>query len=185
VQEATRIGGDLLRSAAKDQALDAEKTAGITKLLNRANSLAGINAALELAKSDSRIAAAPGDFDCDPDLLNVLNGVIHLPTQTLRPHDPATRLSRQCPVPYEKSASAPVWDRVLTEVSCNDQDWIDYLQRAMGYTLSGHVVEEIMFFSAGFRSQRKKRSSQRAAANHGHVCDRHPCQCAGGLESRR
>lgn len=148
VEQAKGLGAHLLREAA-GETLDTDKTTRVTKLVNRAMSSAGINAAMQLVESDPRIAASPTEFDRDPDILNVQNGVLHLPSLQLRPHDPAFRLSRQCPVPYEPSAIAPQWGHFLAAVSRNDPDWIDYLQRACGYTLSGSVVEELLFFLLG------------------------------------
>lgn len=142
VEDAKRLGPRLLANPTKD----VDK---VMALVRRANFAAGINAALTLAQSDPRIAVTHEDFDKDPELLNVANGVVHLPTGELRPHDAALRMARQCPIAYDPKARRPVFDRFMREISNGDEDWIDYLQRVMGYTLSAHVREEKLFFFLG------------------------------------
>jgi putative DNA primase/helicase len=154
-EEAKKLGIQLLRDHASAGKLDSDKAARMLKLVERAMSSAGISAALTMCETDPRISARPGEFDTDPDLLNVANGVLHLPTGELRPHDPALRLSRQCPVAYDCGAIAPRFHQFLREVSCNDDEWIDFLARATGYTLCGHVREEVMMFALGFGANGK------------------------------
>ena len=54
-------------------------------------------AALQVARSDRRVAARPEDFDQDPYLLNVLNGTLDLRSGELRRHDPADLIDQACP----------------------------------------------------------------------------------------
>lgn len=49
-------------------------------------------------------------------LLNVANGMLDLPTMTLKPHDPVYLSSAQIPIPWDPDAKAPVYERWLTEV---------------------------------------------------------------------
>ncbi|MFV8582128.1 DNA primase family protein [Ralstonia pseudosolanacearum] len=143
------IGPAILKEALGSTASDPDAAGRMIRLAKRAMSAAGVSAALQLARSDRRLAARPADFDQDPDLLNVANGVIHLPSGELRPHSPDMRMVRQSPVEYKPDAQAPQWLRFLDEISCHDADWIDYLRRALAYTLSGRVNEEMLFFMLG------------------------------------
>lgn len=148
-EEAKAIGPEMLRATPQDS----DKMAAHMKAVYRAMSAQGIAAALKLTESDPRIAAQPADFDADPDLLNAADCVIHLPSGERLAHDPAQFLSRQSPVNYDPRAQAPTWDRFLRDISSAtgepDHDWIDFLQRALGYTLAGRVNEELMFFMLG------------------------------------
>jgi putative DNA primase/helicase len=156
MEEGKRLGGRILQAAAKDAAsLDAERAKEAMTLARRAMQAGGITAALKLAESDPRIAANPEQFDTDIDLLNVANGIVNLPTGELRPHDSSLRMSRQCPVDYRPDMSCPTWLRTLREISNDDADWVDYLQRVVGYVLSGHVSEEKLFFWIGHGSNGK------------------------------
>ncbi|MBA2721820.1 MAG: PriCT-2 domain-containing protein [Methylibium sp.] len=155
VEAFKQLSGRLMQEAGKMQAGDAQTNSqsGTTKKLlacaMRAQSAPGVEAALKLARSDPAIAASPDEFDCDPDLFNAANGVIHLPSGELLPHAPSQMLSRQSPVPYDASAACPAWHRFLEQVSCERADLVNYLKRVCGYTLSGRVGAEKMFFMLG------------------------------------
>lgn len=95
----------------------------------------------------SRVVAAPGDFDRDPDLLNCSSGVINLQTGSLLPHDPAQRFLHCAPVAYRPGADTSVWVRWLT--GAVGDELADWLQLAVGYTLTGHTREEILFYLFG------------------------------------
>ena len=138
VEAAKQLGSIILR----DGFSDAQRAMA---LAIRAMSATGIVAALKLAQSDARLAVRPDEFDTDPELLNCVNGVIHLPTGTLRPHDPALRMSRQCPYDYAPQVSTR-WLQFLNEISMSDPEWVDYLHRVCGYILTGHVREEVLIF---------------------------------------
>lgn len=125
------------------------KAKRLLALADRAQSANGMRAALELAQALEGFALTRAEFDRDPDLFNVANGVIHLPTGGLRPHDHAQLLHRQCPVDYHPDAPRALWLDFLRQISCDDPGWIDYMQRCLGYTLSGHVGEEKAFFWLG------------------------------------
>ena len=115
----------------------------------RAQSVQGIEAALKLAQSDPALAISTEELDTDPDLFNAANCVIHLPTGAALAHEPAQMLARQSPVPYDADAACPLFLAFLDQVSCGDSDWIEALQRQLGYSLSGHVSEEKLFFWLG------------------------------------
>jgi putative DNA primase/helicase len=121
----------------------------------RAQSANGTRAALSLAQASPAMAMTFDQFDQDPDLLNVANGVVHLPTGELRPHDPALMLHRQSPVAYETGAPCPAFAGFLEQVSAGDPEWVDNLQRALGYCLSGYVHEERAFFWLGIGANGK------------------------------
>lgn len=143
-EEAKRLGATILGQ--HDGTSEGIKKA--MKLAARAMSAGGVAAALKLAQSDPKLTILPEAFDDDPDLLNVRNGVVHLPTSELRPHDPALRMARQCAVEYSPG-NAPHWRKFLRDISLDDDDWIDYLQRLLGYVLCGRVAEEKVFFLIG------------------------------------
>ena len=149
VEAAKQLGSMILKDF-----IGADDAKRAMALAIRAMSATGIAAALKLAQSDHRLAVRPDAFDTDPDFFNCANGVIHLPTGMLRPHDPALRMSRQCPYDYAPQVSRR-WFQFLDEISMNDPEWIDYLHRVCGYVLSGLVKEEVLIFMLGFGANGK------------------------------
>ncbi len=141
----------ILRMASKALQEDPDSIQGkrLQALALRAQSERGIKAALILAESDPAIAASTEQFDSDPDLLNVANGVVHLPTAQFFAHDSSLLLWKQSPVAYDPDAKCTLFLLFLEQISCNDPDWVDYIQRQLGYILSGRVHEEKLFFWFG------------------------------------
>ena len=88
------------------------------------------------------------DFDSSPDLLNVANGVLDLRNGTLTPHDQAQRFTYCLDTPYEAAADCSKWVQFLTE-TVQDAETLAYLQMAVGYAMTGHTSEEILFYLFG------------------------------------
>lgn len=109
----------------------------------------GIAAMVRLAQSERPVVARAEDFDQDPWLLNCHNGILDLRTGVLRPHDRAAMITKLSPVDYDAAASHPTLARYLCDVTRGDQDLEDYLQRAVGYSLTGETTEECFFLLLG------------------------------------
>lgn len=88
-------------------------------------------------------------LNSDPWLLNTQNGTIDLRTGTIRPHDPADRLTFIAPVTFDPTATCPTWERFISEVFAGDAEMISFIQRAIGWSLTGVVKERALFFLYG------------------------------------
>jgi putative DNA primase/helicase len=106
-------------------------------------------AMIELAKSEHGIPALPDLFDTDPWLLNVANGTLDLRTGTLREHSAADYITKYIPIAYDPQADCPLWEDFLTAVMAGNDDVIDFLWKAIGYSLTGDVREDALFFCYG------------------------------------
>jgi len=93
--------------------------------------------------------AEPSDFDSSPWLLNVTNGILDLRTGELGPHRPDAMLARLADVAYHEDAKAPTWLGFLDRVLDHDTELIAFVQRAIGYTLTGSRREQCMFLMIG------------------------------------
>ena len=102
-----------------------------------------------IAQLKSIVAASMTEFDADPDLLNVANGVLDISTQTLTPHNPAQRFSYCCPGRFDPKADFSEWEWFITTALAGDLDLVRYVQEALGYTLTGHTREECLFYVHG------------------------------------
>ncbi len=89
------------------------------------------------------------EFDKHPDLLNCLNGVVDLRTGTVKPHNYQQLFTYCVDVKYERAAVCPEWQEYLGGVVGGGQEVIDYLQLALGYSLTGHTNEECLFYLFG------------------------------------
>jgi putative DNA primase/helicase len=98
------------------------------------------------------------EFDRDPMLLGVLNSVIDLRAdakQRQRDGQPVDMITKQCPVKFEPDAKCPRWEQFLLEIFEGNQELIDFVQRAMGYSLTGESLEQVFFLLHGRGSNGK------------------------------
>ncbi len=102
----------------------------------------GISAMLTLARSE--VAISHTELDRNPWLLNVENGTLDLRTGQLRPHDRADLLTKLAPVVFDPDAQAPRWERFVAEIMDYRSELIEYLQRLVGYCLTGVVREHVL-----------------------------------------
>jgi putative DNA primase/helicase len=86
-------------------------------------------------------------FDNDPDKLNCLNGAVDLRTGKIEPHSPEHKFTHCTRVGYNPNADQSVWKDWL--VASVGQERADYLQLAVGYSLTGHTYEEVLFYLFG------------------------------------
>jgi putative DNA primase/helicase len=105
-----------------------------------------VNAMVRLSRS--RVPATPEQFDADPWLLNVENGTLDLRTGDLRPHERADMLTKLAPTEYDPEATAPIFTAFLERVM-PDAETRAFLQRAVGYSLTGSTGEEALFVAYG------------------------------------
>jgi putative DNA primase/helicase len=116
---------------------------------HKSQSLGRLEAMLTLAQSEPGIPVLPEDLDKDPWLFNVQNGTINLRTGDCRPHRRGDLLTKLAPVNYDQEALCPTWDRFLDRIMAGNKDLIDFLRRAAGYSLTGSVREQCLFFLYG------------------------------------
>lgn len=96
------------------------------------------------------------DFDCDPYLFNCSNGTLNLKDMTFREHDSGDFITKVAPVNYVSGARCERWERFITEITCGDQDLARYIQKALGYALSGDTKHECFFILYGATSRNGK-----------------------------
>lgn len=146
---AERVRCDLIDQHAREARAGAEAD----RLKSLSGLLSGhrIRALVTLAKGILEVD--PADFDQHPDLLNVGNGVVDLPTGQLRPHDPALLLTKITPVTYVPSATSPDWEAALRALPRSVGVW---MQIRIGQAATGHPTpDDIMPVAQGGGSNGK------------------------------
>lgn len=126
-----------------------EQAKALLKWAANSQSRARIEAMVALARTEPTLAITPDALDRDKFALNVRNGTIDLRTGELRPHDPADYLTKLAPVEYDPDATCPTFDAFLRRIMDERDDLIDFLPRAVGYTLTGNVSERVIFLMYG------------------------------------
>jgi putative DNA primase/helicase len=122
------------------------------KLLEHAaktRSIAGRKAMIEGAKHLEGIPVIPADFVKDVWLLNLQNGVLDLKSGKLHPHNPDYMITQISNARYNPNAKCPRWLDCLDKVTDGNADLIKYMQKAVGYSLTGNTGEECLFILYG------------------------------------
>lgn len=104
---------------------------------------------VSLARSEPGIPVRPHELDRDPYLFNAANGTLSLQTGNLLPHRREDLLTKLSPVKLDEVASCPTWEFFLARIMGDKEPLIRYLQRAIGYSLSGDVSEQVFAFLYG------------------------------------
>jgi P4 family phage/plasmid primase-like protien len=125
----------------RDQLL-AEASSYSSWALGTCSSTRGRKDLLEDLKSRHALHRQSSDFDADPDLLGVANGVVDLRTGELRAEGREDLVLKHCPVEYKPGAIDPRLTKLLEEITSTAHgapapDRLRYLQRRIGAALRG------------------------------------------------
>jgi len=136
---------------------DNKKKSAFRKWYNHSQNNNGLRAALDNASSKSPIASISDEFDKELTLFNFKNGCIHTKTFEIFKHIDVKNkmITKISPVVYDPKAKCELWLKFLNEIFCNDQELIKYVQKAVGYTLTGEMREQGFFFLHGDGSNGK------------------------------
>jgi putative DNA primase/helicase len=141
-----------------------EAMQGIQSFALKSESAARLAAMISLAGSEPGIPILPSDLNRDPWLLNCRNGTIELRTGKLREHRREDFITQLCPTPYHPDAKCPSWLKFLSEIfpatadaaeTAGNPELIDFLQRFLGYALTGLTIEQILAIFWGVGSNGK------------------------------
>ena len=110
--------------------------------------------------AECEIFIQPEDLDKDPYLLNFENGTVDLRTGELRPHRREDFITKLVHYAYNPLAVCPRWQAFLDQAMgggpdanegaliCADR-LVSYIQRALGYSLTGCTIEKAVFVLFG------------------------------------
>jgi putative DNA primase/helicase len=108
-----------------------------------------IHAMVELAKSDQDIVLPIGRLDVNDYMLGVVNGVVDLRTGKFRAAQREDFMTRRCGTIFDDTATCPNFEKFLARVTAGDVELQAYLQRLIGYALTGSVIEQCLGFLYG------------------------------------
>ncbi|MEE8607955.1 MAG: phage/plasmid primase, P4 family [Nitrospiraceae bacterium] len=119
----------------------------------RFQNLRGIESVVKLARG--RLSVPLADFDKDPWVLNTPGGVVNLRTSEMtssRKEDLHSRSTAVAP----GEGKMPLFSKFMFDLTGGDVDLIKFLQRYMGYCLTGDVSEKVLAFAWGSDSDTGK-----------------------------
>jgi putative DNA primase/helicase len=153
--EARRLAKETARSIWTEvlEAADSSEKSAIAKWAKQSESAARIEAMIRLAQTPFPDGLSLGvrlaELDGDPWLLNVRNGAVDLRTGKLLNHERQRLLTKMAPVVYDPTADCARWREFLDLIFAGNTELVSFLRRALGYSLTGDVSEQCLFFAHG------------------------------------
>lgn len=138
-----------LLAGQKDEAMEA-RIKNLQRLLKwheQSQNASRIEAATKLL--ETRLVVRLSALDRDPWLLNVANGTLDLRTAELHPHRQADLMTQIAEVEWDDHARCPTWEGFVRGAMGGDLELTLYLQRLIGYSLTGLTTEHILVFFHG------------------------------------
>jgi P4 family phage/plasmid primase-like protien len=137
------------RTAVSKHALASESSRGISNALMEAARMPGVPVLAD-------------ELDQHPMHLNFLNGTVLLSDGSIRPHDRAMLLTKLCEYPYRPEAKCPLFQGFVewtmggpvdgnpdAELSETTTRLVGFVQRVIGYSITGDVGEKCVFVFYG------------------------------------
>lgn len=151
---ADEICEDLKEEAWKIQDEDLQEAA--LKFAKRTAGSAAKEAMIKECQHLYDVPASPEDFDSYLDFLNVQNGVVNLRNGELMPHDSRLMMSKICNCEYDVKKRKPKrWLKFLDEITNGDKSLQEYIQKSIGYSISGSNREQCAYFLYGMGNNGK------------------------------
>lgn len=117
--------------------------------VHRNSNLQKIRAMISLARSEPGMTVQLQALDADPMMLCVLNGVLDLRSRKLLTPTPSLLVTKRCPVLFDPTAKAPIFDAFLNRITRTTPALAPFLHRLAGYLLTGLVSEQSFAFLYG------------------------------------
>ncbi len=129
---------------------DADKQIAMLKWINKSSSSGSKD---NMIKETQHIGCIPiliSEMDTQPDLINCQNGIINLRNGELLPHDANYLCTKIANCEYDVTGKEPtLWLNFLKDITQGDKELEEYLQKAVGYSLTGSIREQCLFFLYG------------------------------------
>ncbi len=138
---------DTLRDAT-ELSTDPKERARQTALISKGRSVFAVRAMASLAESHPDIVTNITDWDIDPWLLGVQNGIVDLRTGQFRERTQDDLMLRRAACDFDPKASCPKWDTFMARV-LPAGGLVDFMHRMLGYSLAGVSTEQIFLFLYG------------------------------------
>lgn len=135
-----------LQEAVRANTLESQRA--ILRWVDKCRDSATVKGALSLAEGRPELRIKQSALDSYEWLFNTQNGVVDLRTMELTPPTPSSYLTRISPASFidtEDSITAPVFTKFMQTIFNNNEALIEFVLRAIGYSLSG-VTDEHAFF---------------------------------------
>lgn len=96
-----------------------------------------------------RLPVLPRQLDKHKMAFNVPNGTLSLKNGALITQERSHLITKLSPIEYTDNADCPLWKRFLSDIFAGDKELIRFIQKAVGYSMTGDTSEQCVFFLYG------------------------------------
>lgn len=108
-----------------------------------------INAILNIAKTDLRICITEEQLDKKPLMVTLDNLTYDLESSKKLKHSPNHFITKKLPFSYNSKAKDQRWREFVVQIMDGNKEMAEFLQQAVGYSLTGLTSEQCLFFLYG------------------------------------
>lgn len=132
-----------------DRKAEIEAAGKLMKWARTSEGRSRLEAMIAVAESELTIPVQPDELDLDPWLINCMNGTLDLRTGILSEHRRDDLITKLAPVAYDPDAQCPLFMQFLYRIMDDSEALVTYLQRAIGYSLTGMIGDHCLFVCYG------------------------------------
>lgn len=128
---------------------DPKLAADFEKHLIKSESFRRLQSLIGICQMSREIKVCDSDLDTHNYLLNTKNCAINLEKLKGKDCDIKDLATKCSNFIFDKEATCPTWDMFLLQIFNKDLELIHFIQKAMGYALTGDVSEQCLFILWG------------------------------------
>ena len=137
-----------IRQAAACQK-DLQAKERLERFADRSETARSLSAMVKLAQAEEGVTISAECLDRDSWLFNVENGTVDLRTGSLGPHQREDLISHLAPIRYEATAKSVAFEAFMDQIFGSNPELVDFVQKAIGYSLTGLSTEQCLFLLYG------------------------------------
>ena len=134
---------------------DKDERLALAKFATRCEDANKIDHVIEIAGDIEPFSTGHEEFNLNPNLFACPNGVVNLKEGLLEKGRQSDMIGLSSNVPYRAGETCDRWLLFLEEIFLGNYDLINFIQRAVGYTMTGHSSEQCFFLCHGTGSNGK------------------------------
>lgn len=100
-------------------------------------------------QSRHRLSIDKEKLDHNPMIFNLFTDSVNFTTGTVSSSDPRDYSTKQTQIVFDHLADCPEWYKFLNRIMGDSDELIEYLQKAVGYSLTGKTSEQCFFIAHG------------------------------------
>jgi putative DNA primase/helicase len=137
------------REFVRELARELPYSGGWRRFKRQALSAGGVSGVVRLARSDPALTVSMTDLDARPYEVNTPGGVVDLRSGVVRPCDPALLHTRCAVAAPDFDRRSERFDRFLLDTFGDDVELARYVQRLIGVSAIGLVLEQVLPLAVG------------------------------------